>query len=190
MYAIIRTGGKQYRVEAGKTVRVEKLDQKLGSEFDIPEVLFVGGETSHLGAPTVKNAKVSVVVTRQAKDSKILVFKKKRRQGYRRMQGHRQFFTELFVKSITAPDGKSIKAETKPIVIDPAKKAERLAAHQEKAVAAAKAAGGKQKVAIKKAKAAPKKKVAKKAAPKKSGAKKTAKKSSGAKKASKKTSKK
>lgn len=126
MYAIIRSGGKQYKVEAGDTLRVEKLEKELGSEFDLDEVLFVGGDKSFVGEPTVRGAKVTVVVTRQAKSPKVIVFKKKRRQGYRRMQGHRQLFTELFVKSITSPEGEVIKADGSAQVFDPAKKAEKI----------------------------------------------------------------
>lgn len=118
MYAIIRTGGKQYKVQPGDVVRVEKLNQQLGSEFDLTEIVAVGGENILLGQPLVENAKVTVVVTKQAKAAKIIVFKKKRRQGYRRTQGHRQFFTELFVKSITSPDGQVDKTEALPKVID------------------------------------------------------------------------
>ena len=171
MYAIIRTGGKQYTVRAGDTVRVEKLPQELGSEFTLSEVLLVGGEKVHVGEPTVKNAKVMVVVTQQAKAPKVIVFKKKRRQGYRRLHGHRQFFTELFVKAIHSPSGEVSEAENEALVIDPAKKVARL----EKLAAAGK------KVAPKKAKAqkvaaAPKKKAggAKKAGAKKAAAKKAA----------------
>lgn len=157
MYAIIRTGGKQYRVQAGDVLKVEKLDRALGSEFDITDVLFVDGI---VGEPTVKNAKVSVVVTEQAKDAKVLVFKKKRRKGYRRTRGHRQLFTQLFVAAITSPNG-STKADTKPTVIDPAKTAERRAKY-----AAQLAESGQKpvKTVKKKAAAAPKtkKKTAKK----------------------------
>ena len=105
MYAIIRTGGKQYRVKAGDVVRVEKLPKELGSEFDLDEILVVGGDKTYVGQPTVTDAKVRVVVTQQAKAPKIIIFKKKRRQGYRKMQGHRQLYTELFIKSITSPEG-------------------------------------------------------------------------------------
>ncbi len=165
MYAIIRAGGKQYKVEAGDTVRVEKLEKNLGDQFDLAEVLMVGGDKTFIGAPLVQNAKVTAVVTRQAKASKILIFKKKRRQGYRRMQGHRQLFTELFIQSITTPEGQTFKTDKSAQVIDPVKTAARKAA----------------------AAAAPKKAKAKTdgAAPKAAGAKKTAKKASGgAKKAS------
>lgn len=126
MYAIIRTGGKQYTVRAGDTVRVEKLPRELGSEFLLDEVLFVGGDQMYVGEPTVKDAKVTVVVTQQAKSPKVIVFKKKRRQGYRRLQGHRQLYTELFVKAIQSPTGEVSEANKSAVVVDPAKKAERL----------------------------------------------------------------
>ncbi len=185
MYAIIRTGGKQYKVQPGDTVRVEKLQKNLGDKFDITEVLFVGGEKSFIGAPLVQNAKVSVVVTQQAKAPKIIVFKKKRRQGYRRMQGHRQLFTELFIASITSPEGKKLETDKNAIVFDPAKKAERMAMMAEKAKAS-----GNPKSAKKAAAAAPKP-AAKKVAKKKASGKKTASKTAAkkvAKKAAKKTS--
>jgi large subunit ribosomal protein L21 len=84
MFAIIRTGGKQYKVQAGDLIRVEKLENALGSEFEVVDVLMIGGDASTvIGQPTVKNAKVGVVVTQQSRERKVLVFKKKRRQGYR-----------------------------------------------------------------------------------------------------------
>ena len=95
MYAIIRAGGKQYKVQAGDTVRVEKLAAKLGDTFDLPEVLLVGGDKTFIGEPLVKNAKVTVTVTRQAKAPKVIVFKKKRRKQYKRTKGHRQGYTTL-----------------------------------------------------------------------------------------------
>jgi large subunit ribosomal protein L21 len=133
MYAIIRTGGKQYKVQAGDTLRVEKLERELGSEFDLSEVLVVGGEKTYVGEPIVKGAFVTVVVTRQEKAPKVIVFKKKRRQGYRRMRGHRQLYTELFVKSITTPEGQTdgVVGEKSAQVHDPAKKAAQLAKAQE-----------------------------------------------------------
>jgi len=118
MYAIIRTGGKQYTVKPGDVLQVEKLDKELGSEFDINEVLLVGGDAVHAGQPLVKNAKVTVVVTKQARTRKILVFKKKRRHSYRKFATHRQLFTEIFVKSITSPDGQVTKSDASPNVID------------------------------------------------------------------------
>ena len=118
MYAIIKTGGKQYKVQAGDVLQVEKLDQDLGSEFNIVEVLMIGGDKAHVGTPMVKNAAVTVVVTKQAKTRKVIVFKKKRRQGYRKFGTHKQFFTELFVKSITSPDGQVSKTDATPEVKD------------------------------------------------------------------------
>jgi large subunit ribosomal protein L21 len=163
MYAIVRTGGKQYTVRAGDTLRVEKLPRELGSEFVLDEVLLVGGDKIHVGEPTLKDARVTVVVTQQAKAPKVIVFKKKRRQGYRRLHGHRQLFTELFVKSIQSPGGEVSEAEGQAQVIDPAKKAARLAKLQVEGKTQAKPAK----------KAAPKA-APKKAVKKKSGAKKKA----------------
>jgi large subunit ribosomal protein L21 len=188
MYAILKTGGKQYKVKAGDVIRVEKLQKELGVEFDLTEILCVGGgasgEETFLGQPTLDKAKVTVVVTNHAKSPKVIVLKKKRRQGYRRMKGHRQLYTELFVKAITAPNGSSVKADSEPKVFDPNKKEERLKKLAE-AKAAEKAAGPAEKTEIKKS---AKKKVAKKAtAKKKSGAKKKSSgKSSGKKKVAKK----
>ncbi len=180
MYAIIRTGGKQYTVRPGDLLRVEKLPQELGSEFELDEVLLVSGDKIHVGEPTVKNAKVTVVVTQQAKSPKLIVFKKKRRQGYRRLHGHRQLYTELFVKSIQAPGGEVSEAEKTAQVIDPAKKVARLAklnlaaktpeakkAREEKsASSAARAKAPKKKAVAKKSSGGAKKAPAKKKASK------------------------
>ena len=116
MYAIIKTGGKQYKVQAGDILQVEKLDQDLGSEFKISEILMIGGDKAHVGTPLVKNASVTVVVTKQAKTKKVIVFKKKRRQGYRKFATHKQDFTEIFIKSITSPDGQVSKTDATPEV--------------------------------------------------------------------------
>ncbi|MBY0553334.1 50S ribosomal protein L21 [bacterium] len=121
MYAIIKTGGKQYKVQAGDVLQIEKLDQDLGSEFNIDQILMIGGDKAHVGTPIVKNAKVTVVVTKQARTKKVIVFKKKRRQGYRKFATHKQDFTEIFVKSITSPDGQVSKTDSTPEVKDMAK---------------------------------------------------------------------
>jgi len=118
MYAIIKTGGKQYKVQAGDVLQIEKLDQELGSEFNIDQILMIGGDKAHVGTPTVKNAKVTAVVTKQARTRKVIVFKKKRRQGYRKFATHKQDFTEIFVKSITSPDGQVSKSDATPEVKD------------------------------------------------------------------------
>lgn len=196
MYAIIRTGGKQYKVKAGDTLKVEKLAKELGAEFDIEDILFVGGEKSFVGEPTVKDAKVTVIVTQQAKAPKVIIFKKKRRQGYRRLKGHRQLYTELFIKAITSPEGNVSEADKSANVIDPEKqKAKKDVAKKvakEKRVAEGKASAPVKKKAAKKKTA--KKKVAKKAAKKKTAKKaakkKTATKKKTAKKAAKKKTKK
>lgn len=118
MYAIIKTGGKQYKVQAGDILQVEKLDQDLGSTITIGEVLMVGGDKTHVGSPLVKNASVTAVITKQARTRKVYVFKKKRRQSYRRFGTHKQSFTELFITGITSPDGQSSKTDVKPVIKD------------------------------------------------------------------------
>ena len=194
MYAIIKAGGKQYTVKPGDVLRVEKLEAELGAELNLKEVLMVGGDKTFVGAKA-GNSIVTVIVTNQERGPKVIVFKKKRRQGYRRMGGHRQPYTELFVQSITNPEGTVEKAQGKANVFNPEKKAERLAKTEEvrlmhKANNRKAAKAGDVEAAPKKA--AAKKKVAKKAAPKKAGAKKSAAKKTGAKKtaAKKKTAKK
>jgi large subunit ribosomal protein L21 len=194
MYAIIRAGGKQYKVEAGDTVRVEKLEKNLGDTFDLTEILMVGGDKTFVGAPLLANAVVTAVVTRQAKAPKIIVFKKKRRQGYRRMQGHRQLFTELFIQSITTPEGQKAETDKKALIIDSAAIQARKEAFAAKEKETRKAGGNKVEIKaakIAKAAAAASAIAPKKTAAKKAGKKKTAKKATaGKKKAAKKTAKK
>ena len=101
MYAVIRTGGKQVRVEPGERVRVEKLAGDPGAEIQFGDVLLVGDDDSvTVGTPVVDGASVRGTITAQARHPKIRVFKMKRRKGYRRMQGHRQDYTEVQVDSI------------------------------------------------------------------------------------------
>lgn len=103
MYAIIETGGKQYKVQEGDLLRVEKLAGEIGATVEIGQVLAVGGgETLTIGRPFVDGAKVQCTVIAQDRDAKILVFKKRRRQGYRKLQGHRQPYTALRVAAIQA----------------------------------------------------------------------------------------
>lgn len=177
MYAIIKTGGKQYRVQPGDVLRVEKMECELGSELELTDVLMVGGDQTLIGSPMVKDAKVTVVVTNLQRGPKVIFFKKKRRQGYRRTGGHRQWYTELFVKSITTPDGKSTSSDKKAQVYNPEKKLARLEAIEtakanrksQPKVKTEGAAPAKKKAAKKVA--APKKKVAKKKTATKSKAK-------------------
>ena len=101
MFAVIRSGGKQYRVNQGGSVRVEKLEGEVGSEITLSDVLMVSEEGNvKIGAPTVDGASVSGTITAQGRGPKITIFKMKRRKGYRRKHGHRQDYTEIRVDSI------------------------------------------------------------------------------------------
>ncbi len=98
--AVIRTGGKQYRVAEGDTIRVEKLTGDPGTEVVFDHVLFLGGEQSKVGKPTVDGAKVTGTITGQTRGDKIIVFKFKRRKRHRRKAGHRQYLTQVKITAI------------------------------------------------------------------------------------------
>jgi len=101
-YAIIRTGGMQFRAEPGKTLRVPTIEGEVGANITFDEVLLGSdGTTVHTGAPLVSGAKVSGEIVRHGKGDKIIVFKFKRRKNYARKQGHRQPFTEVKINDIT-----------------------------------------------------------------------------------------
>ena len=101
VYAIIRSGGKQYRVAPGDVIRVESLSGEVGSEIDFGEVLFRStDEGVEVGSPTVPDARVAGKIVGHGKGRKILVFKKKRRKNYRRHFGHRQHYTSVEVLSV------------------------------------------------------------------------------------------
>lgn len=101
MYAVIRTGGKQYKVEKNDQIQVEKLDAAEGSKLEIDDILAVSdGKKTVIGTPTVSGAKVSAKVLEHVRSPKIVVFKKKRRQNYRRTKGHRQHTTVLEITDI------------------------------------------------------------------------------------------
>ncbi|MDR3135759.1 MAG: 50S ribosomal protein L21 [Deltaproteobacteria bacterium] len=103
MYAIVKSGGHQYHVTEGQVVRVNLLEGEPGSEVVLGEVLLVAnGEMTRCGQPLLEGAQVKAEVISHARDKKILVFKKKRRQGYHKAQGHRQYFTALKILSIEA----------------------------------------------------------------------------------------
>jgi large subunit ribosomal protein L21 len=102
MFAVIQTGGKQYRVAKGDSLRVEKLPGDVGAAVTFDTVLLVGGESTKVGTPLVAGAKVSATIVAQDRDKKIIVFKFRRRKNYRRKNGHRQPFTELKITDITA----------------------------------------------------------------------------------------
>lgn len=102
MYAVIKTGGKQYRVSEGDRLRVESLTADEGSDITLGEVLMVGsGESVTLGAPLVANASVSARVVQHGRGKKVRIVKFKRRKHYRRQMGHRQNFTELEITGIS-----------------------------------------------------------------------------------------
>lgn len=102
MFAIVKTGGKQYTVAVNDVLIVEKLAGEAGSDITLDEVLLVGeeGQKTKVGAPLVKGASVTAEVIEQGKGDKVIIFKKKRRQKYRRTKGHRQEQTVLRIKSI------------------------------------------------------------------------------------------
>jgi large subunit ribosomal protein L21 len=104
MYAVIKTGGKQYRVAKGDKLRVEKLPGNVGDTVTFGEVLLIGGEALKLGKPLVAGAKVEAKVVAQDRAKKIIVFKFRRRKNYRRKAGHRQPFTALEITNITGPN--------------------------------------------------------------------------------------
>ena len=101
MYAVIRSGGKQYRVNQGGSLRVEKLPGEVGSSVTLDDVLMIGGDGDvKIGTPQVDGAQITGTIVAQGRGQKIRVFKMKRRKGYRRAQGHRQDYTEIRVDEI------------------------------------------------------------------------------------------
>lgn len=103
MYAVIKTGGKQYRVEQGETLRVEKLGLEAGGNIDFTDVLLVAdGANVRVGTPHVNGARVTAEVVGDEKGDKLTIFKYKRRKGYRRKTGHRQTYTRIKITGISA----------------------------------------------------------------------------------------
>ncbi len=101
MYAVIQTGGKQYKIAPDARLRVEKLDAEIGDEVEFSNVLLVSKDGAvTLGQPFVKGAVVKAKVLRQKRAKKIIVFKFKRRKGYKKKQGHRQYYTEIQISNI------------------------------------------------------------------------------------------
>ena len=102
MYAVFQTGGKQFRAEPGVRMRIPSLDVEPGESVTFDQVLLAGdGESAiHVGTPTVDGASVTAAVLRHGRGDKIIVFKRKRRKGYRRKQGHRQNFTEIRIETV------------------------------------------------------------------------------------------
>jgi large subunit ribosomal protein L21 len=167
MYALVRTGGKQYRVAKDDTILVERIAADEGAEVILDDVVMLGdGDKVTIGTPRVEGAAVSATVVSQTRGPKIIIFRRKRRKNHRRTQGHRQDLTLLKINAI-AEDGKSLKPKAAP--------AKKAAAKEEAAPkAAAKKAAAKKAAPKAEAKAAPKKAAAKKSAAKKATAKKAA----------------
>ena len=185
MYAVVKTGGKQYRVAKDDKIIVDRLESEAGENIVLDQVLMMAdGEKVMVGAPTVSGAAVGATVLRHTRGPKIMVFRRKRRKNFRRVQGHRQDLTMIQITDIAA-DGK-IKAPAKKA----APKAEAKPAEEKapaKKAAATKAAATKAATTKTEAKPAAKKADAKKAPAKKAAAKKTAAKTGDKKAAAKKT---
>lgn len=102
MYAIIVTGGKQYKVEEGSSIYVEKLDAKEGDKVTFDQVIFVGGDSTKIGTPLVDGASVEATVDKQGKEKKVVTFKYKPKKHTHTKQGHRQPYTKVTVNKINA----------------------------------------------------------------------------------------
>jgi large subunit ribosomal protein L21 len=102
MYAIIETGGKQVKVEAGQAIYIEKLNAVEGETVTFDKVLFVGGDNVKVGSPLVEGATVTAKVEKQGRQKKIIVFKYKAKKNYRKKQGHRQPYTKVVIDAINA----------------------------------------------------------------------------------------
>lgn len=103
MYAVIKTGGKQYRVAAGEKLKIEQIPAEVGAEITLDQVLMVGdGESVKIGAPLVQGASVKAKVLSQGRHEKVKIFKMRRRKHYQKHQGHRQNFTEIQISGISA----------------------------------------------------------------------------------------
>src|SRR6476619_4696753 len=174
MFAVIRTGGKQYRVAPDESIEIERVAGEPGDIITRGEVLLLGGDSPKTGSPTIAGALVAAEVMEQSRGDKIIVFKKKRRKNYRRKKGHRQYLTHTAITEILT-DGKK-PAQTKVARPQPkkveAKKADAEAETKPVKKAAAKKATPQKKAApVKKAAKAVAKKPAAKAAAKKPTAK-------------------
>ncbi|MGH7934679.1 MAG: 50S ribosomal protein L21 [Candidatus Binataceae bacterium] len=113
MFAIVKTGGKQYRVGTGDQIVVERIPGDVGAEISLTEVLAIGdGDASAIGTPTVPNASVRAKIMQQPRGTKVLVFKKKKRKNYRRKRGHRQELTVLRIGEISSGGAEALPAQT------------------------------------------------------------------------------
>ncbi|MFZ1333697.1 MAG: 50S ribosomal protein L21 [Flavobacteriales bacterium] len=162
MYAIVDIAGQQFKVTKSQKLSVHRLEAEEGKHVELPTVLLVSdGKTVTVGTPTVDGYRIAAKVLRQTKGDKVLVFKKKRRKGYQKLNGHRQQITELWIEAILGKGEKFDASKSSA----PAPRAARVSEPKAKKVAAPAKAAAPKKAAAKKA--APKKAAAKKAAPKK-----------------------
>lgn len=191
MFAVVKTGGKQYKVSEGDVIVIERLAGEAGDNVTLDHVLMMGTDKKlEVGTPTIKGGVVTAEILEQARGDKIIVFKKKRRHNYRRKRGHRQDLTVLRILGIGA-DGKKAAPKKAAATADKEKasgskavdKDEAVKAAAPKATAAKKTTETKSKAAASEKKPAAKKAPAKKAAPKKAESAKTAPKKTAAKKA-------
>jgi len=163
MYAVFRSGGKQYRASKGEVLRLEKLEADEGAKVKFDEVLLVGeGKDIKVGRPLLAGSSVSAKILKQGKGKKVSVVKFKRRQNYLRQHTHRQYFTEVEITDISG-GGKAAPKKADPEEKPAAKKATKKKAAKKKAKKAAAKKPAAKKAAKKTAKKAAKKKVKKKA---------------------------
>jgi large subunit ribosomal protein L21 len=127
MFAVIKTGGKQYRVAADDKLKVERIDGEPGQIIQFSEVLVVGGDAVTLGTPTVAGASVAAAVIEQSRHPKVIAFKKRRRKNSRRKRGHRQEYTLVQITEILTGGAKPSKAAAPRRERKPAAKAEAAA---------------------------------------------------------------
>jgi large subunit ribosomal protein L21 len=171
MYAIVEIAGQQFKVQAPQKLKVHRLELEEGKHVELGNVLLLSdGAKTSVGTPVVEGARIAAKVLAHSKADKVMVGKKKRRKGYQKLNGHRQYLTELWVEAILAKGEKfDASKSTAPAVAayKPAVKKARTAAEPAPAKKAPAKKAAAKKAAPAKAKAAPKKAAAKKAAPKK-----------------------
>ena len=118
MYAVIKTGGKQYRVAAGDKIKVETLPADVGAQITLSDVLMVAANDQiKIGTPMLSGATVSATVVSTGRGDKVRIFKMRRRKHYQKHQGHRQNFSELFITAISDGSGNIVSAQTAPVII-------------------------------------------------------------------------
>jgi len=154
MFAVIKTGGKQYRVAEDQYLQIEKIQGEPGQIVQLGNVLMLGGETPQIGAPTIAGASVAAEVISQGRGPKVIAFKKRRRKNSRRKRGHRQEFTLIRISEILT-DGKTPTKEAKPRHVPKPKPAADPDAEGDDKPKAAKSKGAKAKAGKKPAKSKP-----------------------------------